>query len=562
MDDRSQTIVILGAGINGCALARELALNGQSVVLVDTADIASGTTSYSSRLIHGGLRYLEYGDFALVRESLAERGRLLRLAPQFVQPLELFVPIRARASGIWQSALRFFGHDAPPAAHGRGLWLVHLGLILYDLYARDPSLPKHRIHPVSTSSADSGGPPVNPREYHWLASYYDAQVTYPERLALALLSDACQAATEHSARVEVFTYHEARLDAGRVSIAPVGGAQPVIAPFVPAAIVNATGAWVDDTLRRLSIPCERLMGGTKGSHFITPHAELAAALAGRAIYAEAHDGRPVFILPWAGQTLVGTTDEAYAGDPGSAVASPAELDYLLQAVRHVFPQFPLTRADVALSYAGVRPLAHVDAQSSGTAPAGITREHFFKRHPNTSPPVYSIVGGKLTTSRSLGEEAADTLLVELGRAVTANSQNRPLPGAENWPHTAAEANRARGQIAQHSGLPATAIEHLWQLCGTRTAAILASAENPAECVRGTDLPLAFVRHAIEQEWATRLADLVERRLMLLYRPLTRETLEHLAELLVAADRLPAAEAPAEVARTIDRLRDHFGKQVA
>ena len=200
--------------------------------------------------------------------------------------------------------------------------LVGLGLKLYDAYARDPSLPKHRIHKVVRDAhGPDGGPPVNPGEYRWLASYYDAQVTYPERLTLALLTDACQAAAAHRQTVQVFTYHEARLNERRVSISPIGTDRPAIDPLEPAAIVNATGAWVDETLRRLEIPSERLMGGTKGSHFVTAHPALAEALGGRAIYAEAHDGRPVFILPWAGQTLVGTTDEAYTGDPRQAVAS-------------------------------------------------------------------------------------------------------------------------------------------------------------------------------------------------------------------------------------------------
>ena len=165
-----------------------------------------------------------------MRESLAERGRLLRLAPQFVRPLELFVPIRTRASGLWQSALRFFGRDAPSSPHGRGLLLVWLGLVLYDAYARDPSLPKHRLHKVvsGNGSADSG-PPVNPQEYRWLASYYDAQVTYPERLTLALLADACQAAAVHAQSVQVFTYTEARLDGTACDISPAGSDRPALA---------------------------------------------------------------------------------------------------------------------------------------------------------------------------------------------------------------------------------------------------------------------------------------------------------------------------------------------
>jgi glycerol-3-phosphate dehydrogenase len=555
----SQTVVILGAGVNGCALARELALSGVSIVLVDTADVASGTTSYSSRLIHGGLRYLEYGDFALVRESLAERGRLLRLAPQFVRPLELFVPIRTRTSGLLSSGLRFFGRTAAPTPDGRGLWLVWVGLMLYDAYARDPSLPKHRLHQVAGKNRDAGsGPPVNPDEYRWLASYYDAQITYPERLTLALLTDARQVAAEHAQSVEIFTYHQARLEGRQVHISRLGSEQPAREPFEPLAVINATGAWVDETLRRLEVPCERLMGGTKGSHFVTPHAELAKALCGRAIYAEAHDGRPVFILPWAGQTLVGTTDENYTGDPAQAVATRQELDYLVDATRHVFPQLKFSAADIALSYAGVRPLPHSDAKTTGA----ISREHFLKRHPSAALPFYSIVGGKLTTCRALAEQTAATLLADLGRPVLANSQNRVLPGGDSWPSSTAAIEKLQREIAQTSGLPLAAVEHTWQLVGTHTATILNPGDAADGCLRGTEIPVALARWSIRHEWAGRLSDLVERRLMLVYHePLNRATLQHLAELLVSEGKLEPHESELEVSTTIERLKQHFGKHI-
>ena len=195
MTESRGPVLILGAGINGCALARELALNGLSLVVVDTADVAGGTTAYSSRLIHGGLRYLEYGEFDLVRESLAERGRLLRLAPQFVRPLELFVPIRHRLTGLGQSIRRFMGWDVGAGSTSdRGLWLVRMGLWMYDLFARDRSLPKHRIVSIAA------GPQVDAHRYRWLAAYYDAQVAFPERLTLALLADACLAAQARGAR--------------------------------------------------------------------------------------------------------------------------------------------------------------------------------------------------------------------------------------------------------------------------------------------------------------------------------------------------------------------------
>ncbi len=201
-------VLILGAGINGAALARELVLNGVGVTLVDTADLAFGATAYSSRLIHGGLRYLEYGEFDLVRESLAERGRLLRLAPHLVRPLRLHVPVERRLGGLRMSASRFLlGQHAPQSWQRptpRGMWLVRTGLWLYDRYARDPSLPRHSVHRVG-----EGGVPVDPAKYRWLCAYSDAQVVYPERLVVAFLEDARALAAGSGTTFQFFNYHEA-----------------------------------------------------------------------------------------------------------------------------------------------------------------------------------------------------------------------------------------------------------------------------------------------------------------------------------------------------------------
>ena len=197
----------------------------------------------------------------------------------------------------------------------------------------------------------------------------------------------------------------------------------------PAAIVNATGAWVDLTLAQLEVITRPLIGGTKGSHFLTFHPPLAEALGGQGVYAEAEDGRPVFVLPWDRGTLVGTTDIPFAGDPATAVATEAELDYLVGVVRQLFPQLDLTRADVHLHYAGVRPLP----QTGGGTPASVTRRHWMEEHVGGSVPMYSIVGGKLTTCRSLAEESAATILQRLGRSPSANSRQRPIPGGESYP---------------------------------------------------------------------------------------------------------------------------------
>ena len=516
-----QPVLVLGAGINGCAIARELALNRVPVCVVDIRDIASGATAYSSRLIHGGLRYLEYGEFDLVRESLEERARLLRLAPQYVHPLELFIPTASRFGGLVGAAAAFLGWQrGRPPSKGRGVALLRMGLGLYDAYARDPSLPRHACRPVS----DPASPPVDKRTYRWLCSYHDAQITFPERFTLALIQDARSAAVCANIPCDVFTYHEAALSSRTVTIrSTLGGANEI--HIEPQAIINATGAWVDATLARLAIPSRRLIGGTKGSHLLTFHPGLLTALGGRGIYTEAADGRPIFILPLAGAVLIGTTDLPFSGDPAAAVATEPEIEYLLGAANAVFPQFGLSQAVIAFHYSGVRPLPFTPTDR----PAAITRRHWLEPNDASQVPLYSVIGGKLTTCRSLAEQTVAVVLKRLHLPQIANSRERPIPGAEDpgW-------------------LSPT------QVPGGSTVDVL----------RDTQIPLTAVRAVIADEWARTLSDLVERRLMLLYhQPLTRRCLAHCAELMVEAGVFAADEQSAEVEKTERHLLAHYGRRL-
>jgi glycerol-3-phosphate dehydrogenase len=416
-------ILILGGGINGAAVARELALNGQSVWLVDAADLACGATAYSSRLIHGGLRYLEFAEFSLVKESLNERGRLLKLAPHLVRPLRLFIPVRNRWGGLTQAAGKFFGLPlgGKKAAH-RGLRVVQAGLWLYDRYARSDDLPDRSLHRMD----EPGVPRVNAELAQRLWAYSDAQITYPARLVIDMLVDARRLAAENGSDFRVFTYCRATLaaDGRNVEIRPSDNiATDPVATLEPAAIINATGAWVDRTLARLPVASPRLMGGTKGSHFLTFQPRLAELLGGHGIYTEARDGRPVFVLPFLQGTLVGTTDLPFEGDPATAVATVEELDYLLAAVNDIVPDAGLAADDIAMHCCGVRPLPHVDAKST----AAITRRHQLVWNDQSPVPLVSLVGGKLTTCRSLAEETAAAVLERLGSPVKANSQDRAIP---------------------------------------------------------------------------------------------------------------------------------------
>jgi len=564
MSSPDQPVLILGAGINGAAIARELAINGVSVCLVDTADLAYGATAYASRLIHGGLRYLEYGEFDLVRESLAERTRLLRLAPQFVKPLRLFIPIENRFGGLWRSARRFlFKHSgaarpgrAAKPAESRGLWLVRMGLRMYDEYARDPELPRHATHRASQEDAIRVA-----RQYRWLCSYYDAQIRFPERFVLAMLNDAARAAAENGSEFQLLNYHRATLEGRTATIQPLaGGPQRT---FAPAAIINATGAWVDLTLARLGMKSPRLMGGTKGSHIVTWNERLHAALTHSGteyagLYAEAADGRPVFVLPFGDASLIGTTDEVYEGDPGDATATKAEIDYLLATANELLPDVQLAEQDVDLHYSGVRPLPYV----GGATPASITRRHWLAENTAAAMPFFSVIGGKLTTCRSLAEETTALVLGKLGRAVTANSESRPIPGAAEYPADERAQQAYVQQVAARTGFTAAQVQAAWPLYGTRTVEVLTEFAADKSSLAGTDLPTALVRYAARREWVSTLDDLVERRLMLLYhRRLYEGTLRQAAALLTDEGVMAAGQIEAQVTACIERLRVRFGKQV-
>jgi glycerol-3-phosphate dehydrogenase len=506
----SQPIVILGGGINGSALARELVLNGCDVWLVDTADLAGGATAYSSRLIHGGLRYLEFAEFSLVRESLHERGRLLRLAPHLVQPLRLFIPVQNRWGGITAAAGKFLGVPFRASKSSpRGLRVVQAGLWLYDRFAKEDDLPPRSLHRPTAA----GVPGVNRQLARWLWAYSDAQINYPERMVIDFLVDARRLATESGVDFRVFTYSQASLVGKTLEIRPATDptAEP-IAACQPAAVVNATGAWVDETLARLPVRSPRLMGGTKGSHFVTFAPRLAEMLAGQGIYTEASDGRPVFVLPFLQGTLVGTTDIPFVGDPAAAVATEPEIEYLLAAVNDVLPEAKLARDEVALHCCGVRPLPYVDAKST----SAITRRHQLVWNEEADVPLVSLVGGKLTTCRSLAEEAAAAIGQRLGREVKTTTRERAIP------------------------------------------------RTPVDDMLVTEPSCweSAARWAAEHEWVTTLDDLVERRLMLHFSPdLSRRRLEELAELLMAAGRLEPGEREPAIARCASRLADHFGRQL-
>ncbi|MFT7643730.1 MAG: glycerol-3-phosphate dehydrogenase, partial [Pirellulaceae bacterium] len=374
---------------------------------------------------------------------------------------------------------------------------------------------------------------------------------------------------------EILTYHSVMRSDDFVEVVDETG--KAVKRFRPAAIVNATGAWVDETLQRLEISSERLMGGTKGTHFITFHPALVKAVQAGGYYVEAGDGRPVFFLKFGEGVLVGTTDLRMEESPGDVRATDLELDYLVDAVQRVFPPFDFGRDDIAMHYCGVRPLPFVPEGST----SAITRRHFVRRHDDAVPPTYSIIGGKLTTARALGEEAAATILKELNCSAIAGSKERLLPGAVSLRSAKGLAVEIE-RLVKETGCRHSEVIASWPLVGNllplyfrseshfryeksiHTEPTLQGESLPAEFKRlaGTPFSCEFVKGLIRREWVTKLDDLVERRLMLLYHPLLRrETIVQLANLLHECGLLDVADLEREVDRNIERMANRYGRRL-
>ncbi|HYK21163.1 MAG TPA: glycerol-3-phosphate dehydrogenase/oxidase [Pyrinomonadaceae bacterium] len=391
-------VIIIGAGINGAGIARDAAMRGLTVLLIDKADAGSGTTAASTRLIHGGLRYLEHFEFGLVRESLRERETLLKIAPHLVKPLPITIPI--------------YKHNK------RGPATIRAGMILYDLLSLGKSLPRHRM--LSRAETLKRWPGLNPEDLLGSALYCDAQVEFVEELVLENVLDA----RKHGAEVLTHAPVTNLLAEGDV----VSGAEfesEGKSHFARGkVIVNATGPWIDRLLARAPVESPQLIGGTKGSHIVIPPFRVAPA---NAIYLEAQsDRRPIFIVPWKGNYLIGTTDVRFEGDPDEVRCEMWEIDYLLAETNLAFPQARLTHDSVLFTYSGVRPLPRTNDKEEQS----ITRRHFIREHPQFRN-LLSIVGGKLTTYRSLAEECVDLVFRKLARPSPPCETAKKMLAADN-----------------------------------------------------------------------------------------------------------------------------------
>ena len=475
-------LVIVGGGINGAGIARDAAFRGLRVILLEKNDFGSGTTSWSSRLIHGGLRYLEYAEIPLVYESLHERGYLRKIASHLVNRIRINIPIYERSK--------------------RGPLLIRLGMIAYDLLSIRKTLPRHRM--LSRDELLEESPGLNGEGLRGGAQYYDAQVTFAERLVLEniIAAEDSGAVVKNYCAVDVID-----LNGGNsINVAYVDEDSGEKSRVKGRLVINAAGPWVDRVLQTTGSKTRRLMGGTKGSHIVVGDFMGAPD---DAIYVEAAaDGRPFFIIPWNKQYLIGTTDIRYGRDPDNARATNREIQYLLDETNRVFPDAGLSTDDIHYAYAGVRPLPR---RKKGPESA-ITRRHIIKRHRQPLRGIISIIGGKLTTFRNLAEQTID----RVNRALDAGlppcrTASTPLPGAVGM-------DEAREQLKNFVGLSNAGRERLLSIYGGRSTLILDLAASDPAFSRPIDekrsVLAAEVVFAVRNEFARHLTDLMHRRLML------------------------------------------------
>jgi glycerol-3-phosphate dehydrogenase len=514
-------VLIIGGGINGVGTFRDLALQGADVALVERGDYCQGASGASSHMIHGGIRYLENGEFRLVHESVVERNRLLRIAPHYVKPLQTTIPIFGTFSGLLNAPLRFLTHRSGKPGE-RGALLIKVGLALYDAFSREGgSVPRHRF--VGRKRALVELPRLR-SDVKYAATYFDASVHNPERLTLDVLRDAL--GTGQGARAANYVSAIGMHDGGVRLRDELTGEE---FDFRADVVVNATGAWTDRTNTALAAPTQ-YMGGTKGSHIVVDSPELLAATGGREIFFEHSDGRIVLIYPIGDRVLVGTTD-IDAGEDLEPVCTDEEVDYFFDLIRHVFPTVEVDKDRVVYTFSGVRPLPrHTD-----TAPGFVSRDYRIERHDGSAhrPVTFSLVGGKWTTFRAVSEHLADRVLRELALERRTSTAQLPIGGGAGYP-TDADARQRWLSSLRGSGVGAERAEILFERYGTLAGDVIAYlAEGEDQLLRSTrELSVRELAYMAEREQVAHVIDVLIRRTSLAFRGLvTRELIVETAEAL-------------------------------
>jgi len=523
---RSADVVVIGAGINGLAITREAAARGLHVVMIDRDDIAARTSAISTRLIHGGLKYLPRMEIPLVFESIRERNILLTTAPHLVLPYPMLIPFAKWA--------------------GTPGWLLSCGLIVHDVLAIGKKLPLNRI--VFSGRLKREWPSVAKSGVKWGGLFQDAHVPVTERFATEIAIDA----DRHGATILTHTPVVSLLrEGGRVAGVVyrdrvTGEERELRAPLV----VNAAGPWVDSVLD-LAGPHARKIGPTKGSHLVVD--SFPGAPDTCVFFDSPIDQRPMFVLPWwDGRYMVGTTDLPYDGSIEDIVIDDDEVAYLLSAVNTLIPDAGLVPEDVLWSYSGVRPLPYVADLKD---PSSVSRDSEIIVHDGDASGLMTIIGGKYTTHRALGEQTLRKIEKALGMPREASpTREARFPGAP-----AETVARFRAEFIARSALPERSAARLADVYGALARPIeMLAASDPAlaEVIDEESGAIAAeVLHAVREEGAVTLEDVLLRRTVIaLGSDVGLTAAPRAAAVLVAYAGWTPEQADAELARYRDSVR--------
>jgi len=542
----SPDVLIVGGGINGIGTFRDLALQGVDVLLVEQNDFCSGASSASSHMAHGGIRYLENGEFGLVREAVQERNRMIENAPHLVRPLPTVIPIFKTFSGLFNAPLKFLRLLDQPAE--RGALVIKIGLMLYDAYTRrQGTVPAHKF--ISRKESLERFPGLNPA-IEYTATYYDGQILSPERLAIELLLDA-EAEGSHADAVNYVAL--SGIQAGKAVLTDsLTGQEFTVAPRL---IINAAGPWIDPVNASLGLD-RHYIGGTKGSHIVLDNPELCRAIGENEFFFENKDGRIVLIFPFHGKIIVGTTDIPVES-ADSVRCTDGEIDYFIDLVSHVFPNIRVKREQIVFRFAGVRPLEYSTAKTTGQ----ISRDHSIHEDQLGTIPVYSLVGGKWTSFRAFSEQVTDKALEFLGLERKSDTKQLAIGGGHNYPKSQ-EAKTQMIRATAHAGnLEETRAAALFERYGTRalTVAKYLAAISDRPLNSRPDWTQREVEFLVEHEKVAHLDDMLLRRSTLAWLgeaslPLVQE----LAGILAPSLGWNSQQEQSEIQRTVEILKVGHG----
>lgn len=542
-------VLVIGAGINGIGTFRDLALNKVDVLMVDRGDFCSGASATSSHMAHGGIRYLENGEFRLVREAVRERNRMIMNAPHLVKPLPTTIPIFKFWSGLLNAPFKFLNLLDKPSE--RGAFVIKFGLIMYDSFTHaQKTVPTHQFH--GRKKTMELFPKINPA-VKYTATYFDGQILSPERYSVELVTDAMREG-EHA---KALNY---------VSVVGFKGGEVVLRDEVTGKeftvkakiVINAAGPWIDPVNKALGINA-KYVGGTKGSHLVIDNPEMRKAVGDNEFFFENKDGRIVLIFPFYDKLIIGTTDLPIS-DPDSARCTIEEEEYFIEMVSRVFPDLTINPKSIVFRFSGVRPLEYQEAKTTGQ----ITRDHSVKEDKIGETPLLSLVGGKWTSYRAFSEEVADRAMEKLGQTRKKSTADLGIGGGRDYPTSDKEKTELIAFVAKKSGVKESIAAELFSRYGTQCLDVARKVKEVGDKPLKS-LPtwqVGEVEYLIESEQPVHVEDILVRRSTLAWLGnVNKAVLDEFAEIFARKYSWSAGRKKDEIERTIKELKDLHGVEL-